>query len=100
MSLAFEYGINDPEWNRRKLSLFIKLASLYRGTIIIISAVQPTMVLEFYETAILRENCDTKESRKLCEEYRQAIRKWKTTLSNFVTYYQPLDCTSNRSPKS
>ncbi len=96
----FEYGINDPKWNARKLSLFMKLASLYQGTIIIVSAVQPTSVLEFYETAILRENNDTLESRKLCDEYRQAIRKWKNSLSNFVTYYQPLECKSTVAPKS
>jgi hypothetical protein len=92
----FEHAITDPDWNRRKLNLFIKLSSLTTNIIIVVSTVQPTSILDFYQHAVQRESSDTEEGRKIRQDYKQAIRKWKNCLTNFVTYYQPLECRVKR----
>jgi hypothetical protein len=88
----FEYGLNSHEYNNKKLHLLEKLNQDSKTKIIISSSVQPSSVLDFYETMIERALSKDKSDESYTEikEFRIAFRQWQNILSGFVTIYQSL----------
>lgn len=94
----FEHGINDHSHNGVKSQLLQKLQGYTNTTIIISSAIQPTIIFDTYEAKIERlsnEKPDDDKARNDVQtelkELRCAYRIWKNLLAGFQILYHPLD---------
>jgi hypothetical protein len=84
----FEFGMNDHELNKLKFDFLNRLIATGIKKVIILSAAQPTAILDFYDKMI--KNSSPEHDRKLYLEYKQSLRYWKNLLVNFAVKYQPL----------
>ena len=97
----FESGINDHRRNNEKLKFLYSILEDHDKSVIILSSVQPSVIVDFYERKISdicklpRDN----ENRKEMQEYKQAIRQWRNLLREFEIIYMPLQSV-NKEPDS
>ena len=94
----FEMGINDHESNQHKLHVIqARLKKKPDKKIVILSAVQPSAILEVYRRWICdgrhdddkADKPDIKKNDKLAD-YKIALRKWKNVLGDFEVYYKSI----------
>ncbi|HEX5171161.1 MAG TPA: hypothetical protein VFW11_18420, partial [Cyclobacteriaceae bacterium] len=89
----FEFGINDHEFNGKKLTFLQRLMEKAKQKIIILSTVQPSAIVEVYRKRIC-EPCEGEKSdgKTPCkeEQYKIAIRKWKNLLGRFEIHYKSI----------
>lgn len=88
----FEMGLNDHESNQKRLNdLEAHLMNPEKPKIVILSAVQPSAIVEVYRKWIRDGAQETvkPETQKdnLITAYKIALRKWKNVLSKFEVYY-------------
>lgn len=95
--IHFEHGINDHATNLQKSELLQKLLATPDTTIIISSAIQPSIIIDVYERKIERINAEKRtdenrlEIQKELIDLRNAYRIWKNLLSDFEILYHPLE---------
>jgi hypothetical protein len=88
----FESGINNHKLNAKKLKFLNKILDDHAKSLIVLSSVQPQVVLEFYDKKIkdIRQLPPDNANRKETQEYKQAIRLWKNLLREFRNLYMSL----------
>ncbi len=88
----FEYGVNDHNHNEEKLKVFNKILDMRDTSVICVSNIEPSAIIEFYEKQALYYST-VKHDRELDGLYRkcsQAQRHWKNVLSGFNIHYKAL----------
>jgi hypothetical protein len=87
----FEFGINDPVANAKKLTVLQQFLTEPATQVIVSSAVQPTWLLDHYERLIKLNQEEKGEDKKDNEiALKKDLRLWKNVLQGFMTVYQPL----------
>ena len=88
----FHIGLNDHESNEKKLELIESFKNQEGVAVIIVSNVDPSAILEFYNK-VARYYRNDKKDYELDGNYRtcrQAFRKWKQVLGNYSIHYHAL----------
>ena len=92
----FEQGINDHTYNQRTLADIQELTMLKDHSIVVVSPVQPSAIIELYRKWINDEKpandkpADDKPGEKgnsKNTEYKIALRQWRNLFSDFEVYY-------------
>ena len=87
----FEQGINDHTYNQRTLADIQELTTIKDHSIVVVSPVQPSGIIELYRKWITderpaNESSDEKGKSKKAE-YEIALRQWRNLFSDFEVYY-------------
>ncbi|HEX6225783.1 MAG TPA: hypothetical protein VFZ52_15300, partial [Chryseolinea sp.] len=94
----FESGINDHKRNNEKLKFLYSILEEHDKSLIILSSVQPSVIVDFYERKI-SDICKLpldNDNRKELQEYKQAIRQWRNLLREFNLMYMPLQSVNDK----
>jgi hypothetical protein len=92
----FEQGLNDHTYNQWKLGHIQKLTMRKDHTIVVVSPVQPSAIMEVYRKWINDDKpvndkpADDKPGEKGMSkntEYKIALRQWRNLFSDFEVYY-------------
>ena len=92
----FDQGLNDHTYNQWKLAHIQKLTMLKDHTIVVVSPVQPSAIMEVYRKWIDDDRpaddppADDKPGEKgksKTTEYKIALRQWRNLFSDFEVYY-------------
>lgn len=88
----FEFGINNHELNKTRLRVLQEYQARPNVHIILSSAVQPGVILDYYERKVqLVEHLkDRVEFRIEYLEYKHALRYWRSVLGGYLVLYIPL----------
>lgn len=84
----FEHGINSHTANEEKLKLLNYVCRHAKNKVIILSAVQPSVIFDFYDSQL--DEIDIEKDRVEWREYKQAYRYWKNILVDFAVFYRSL----------
>lgn len=89
----FEFGLNDHEFNEKKLTFIQGQLEKHDRQVIILSTVQPSAIVEMYRKRICdgpnhSEKEENKEDTDRSEQCRIAIRKWRNLLGEFEVHYR------------
>lgn len=88
----FEFGLNNHELNKKRLKLLQEFQSRPQAHVILSSAVQPKVILDYYDRMeSLTDHLKEKEEFKdRYFEYKHAKRYWRSVLSGYIITYVPL----------
>ena len=88
---CFEMGINDHAYNQKKLAFIqSRLEDKSHPKIVILSAVQPSAIIEVYRKWISDTRNEVATNDSMITEYKIALRKWRNVMSDFEVYYMSI----------
>jgi hypothetical protein len=89
----FEFGLNNHELNKQRLRLLQNLQARPHIQIILCSAVQSHVILDYYDRmeSLTQHLKERDEFKNQYMEYKHAKRYWRSVLSGFVVIYLPLN---------
>lgn len=92
----FEQGINNHTYNQQKLAHIRKLTMRKDHSIVVVSPVQPSAIMEVYRKWIddykpdndaPADNKTGEKGKSQTTEYKIALRQWRNLFSDFEVYY-------------